>query len=250
MKRRWCVSSPAGRAERRWPVRLLRLAIGGAVIVVAVAVGVPGLRGPVGQQPAAADSGVTQTRWGPLTAADRELLRRVRTAGLWERPTGLQAQDHAASERVKEVGLHLAEDHAKLDVQVRAVAAQLGVPLPDQPTPQQQGWMAELSSERGATYDWTFVNRLRAAHGTVFGIVAQVRATTQNSVIRSFAQVAVEVVMRHMSLLESTGLFTSQQAATLAAPSIRGPITVPVIVTVAALTLVANLALVRRRSWI
>ena len=55
--------------------------------------------------------------------------------------------------------------------------------------------------------------------------------------------------MRHMTLLESTGLFTPLRADPLAAPAIHGPINLPVVATVTILTLVANLAMARRRSW-
>lgn len=147
----------------------------------------------------------TDTESGPLGPADRDFLVKVRQAGLWEIPTGQQAQERAGSTRVKEVGLQLAADHTKLDEQVRALAAKLNVELPATPNADQQGWMAELSTKTGAEYDKTFADRLRFAHGKVFGVVSAVRAGTKNSEIRNFAQAAVDVVMKHMTLLESTG---------------------------------------------
>lgn len=150
--------------------------------------------------------GWTSTEWGPLGPADRDLLVRVRLAGLWEAPAGEQAMQRAGSEAIKEVGHHLAVDHTALDAEVRRVAAKLSVPLPDRPNAEQQGWLDELSARRGTAYDQVFVARLRAAHGKVFGVVAAVRAGTRNEVIREFAQQGVNVVMKHMTLLESTGL--------------------------------------------
>ncbi|MCW2879202.1 MAG: hypothetical protein JWQ95_3302 [Sphaerisporangium sp.] len=147
----------------------------------------------------------TATESGPIGPADRDFLVRVRQAGLWEIPTGQQAQQRAGSARVKEVGQHLVEDHTKLDEQVRALAAKLNVSLPSTPNADQQGWMAELSTKTGEDYDRTFADRLRAAHGKVFSAVALVRAGTKNSEIRAFAQVAIDVVMKHMTLLEGTG---------------------------------------------
>src|SRR5262249_23487129 len=108
-------------------------------------------------------------------------------------------------ERVKEVGAQLATDHHGLDAQVRQVAALLGVALPDQASPEQQGWVQELTVKRGEEFDRTFANRLRAAHGKVFGLVGTVRTGTRNELVRSFAQTAVNVVMKHMTLLESIG---------------------------------------------
>ncbi|MGO4431485.1 hypothetical protein AB4Z54_75030, partial [Streptomyces sp. MCAF7] len=51
-----------------------------------------------------------------------------------------------------------------------------------------------------------FANRLRAAHGKVFGLVAQVRAQSENSMVRSLATRANAVVLDHITVLEDTGL--------------------------------------------
>src|SRR5690349_18813252 len=88
-------------------------------------------------------AGWTMTQWGPLTPADRDVLNRVKQAGLWERPSGLWAQTMASSQRVKEVGAQLAADHLQLDISVEAVAKKLGVTLPKAPTAEQDGWLQE-----------------------------------------------------------------------------------------------------------
>ena len=56
-----------------------------------------------------------------------DLLVEVRLAGLWEGPTGQQAEQQASSAEVREVGRKLADEHAQLDAEVRRVADQLGV---------------------------------------------------------------------------------------------------------------------------
>lgn len=63
-----------------------------------------------------------------------------------------------------------------------------------------------MSGKYGADYDKTFVLRLRAAHGQVFTVIAKVRAQTENSEIRAYAERCMKFVNTHMSLLESTGL--------------------------------------------
>lgn len=153
-----------------------------------------------------ARDGQAARRAGPLNAADRDLLVKVRLAGLWEMPAGRQAEERAASQRVKEVGSLIMNEHATLDEAVRATATQLGVELPDQPNADQQRWLGELNAASGAQWDQIFANRLRAAHGAVFSVIAQVRAGTRNSVMRSFADTTNRAVLRHMGYLESTGL--------------------------------------------
>jgi predicted outer membrane protein len=141
-----------------------------------------------------------------LEAIEREFITVIRFANLWEIPMGKLAAQRGSSPKVKEVGATLADDHTKLDVVVIKLAEQFDVPLPSEPTSQQKSWMAEISSKSGSEFDRVFADRLRGAHGTVFGLVAEVRAGTRSEVIRAFAQQANDVVMKHMTLLESTGL--------------------------------------------
>ncbi|MEC3982832.1 hypothetical protein QMK34_47265, partial [Amycolatopsis sp. H20-H5] len=44
------------------------------------------------------------------------------------------------------------------------------------------------------------------AYGSLFGLASQVRASTRDDDVRAFAQAAVDTFLRHMTLLESTGV--------------------------------------------
>ncbi|GAA3233056.1 DUF4142 domain-containing protein [Actinocorallia longicatena] len=168
---------------------------------------------PPGIQALGLPAASTQTNWGPLTEEDRQLLTKVKQAGLWEMPVGAQAQTRASRSSVKDTGRKINAEHKVLDQDVIAVAARLGVDLPANPNPQQQAWMDELSGLSGDAYDRAFANRLRAAHGKVFSFVATVRADTGNSLIREFATRTMTFVQRHMGYLESTGLVDYTQRA-------------------------------------
>ncbi|TDD05849.1 DUF4142 domain-containing protein [Nonomuraea deserti] len=206
--------------------RLLRgevFMLGGFVVAAAVTIL---LVMPPVIDPAAAQWAQTST--GPLTAADRDLVVKVRQAGLWEMPAGEYARTRAESQRVKEVGRLIMEDHMRLDLLTRQVAKKLGVALPDEPSPQQQSWMAQLAAESGPAFDKDYANLLRAAHGKVFTVVAAVRAGTRNSEIRKFAEECVKFVMRHMALLESTGLVDHNALPEPPAPAPAPPVALAV----------------------
>jgi len=142
---------------------------------------------------------------GPVSALDKELLVRVRQANLWELPAGRLAQDRGSNEQVKRAGLHLMEGHSHLDQIVREMAGALNVEIPNEPNADQQGWVKEMENLQGAEFDRYFANILREAHGKIFPVVATVRSTTKNSMIRDLATETIKAVSDHMEVLEDTG---------------------------------------------
>lgn len=199
-------------------------------------------------------AGYTQTEWGPLGPADRDLLVKVRLAGLWEAPTGQQARQQASRAEVQTVGTNIHAEHVELDRLVLEAADQLGVLVPSRPTAEQLGWMNEMSGLTGTEYDRVFVQRLRAAHGAVLPVIAAVRVGTRNELVRQFATEADEYVTRHIGYLESTGLVDYSALPEAPSPGLlaaaRGPadLVVPALVVVAAvLAALALFSATRRR---
>ncbi|MCQ8768369.1 DUF4142 domain-containing protein [Streptomyces telluris] len=150
--------------------------------------------------------GTRQTPSGPLTALDRDFVRRVRLAGLWEKPAGKLAQERGTTDAVRMAGDHLVDGHTELDQRSVDTARSLDVSLPERPSAEQQGWLEQLQDSRGATFDRVFANLVRAAHGKVFGLVALVRDRTANATVRALATRANTVVLDHITVLENTGL--------------------------------------------
>ncbi|MFI5805852.1 DUF4142 domain-containing protein [Streptomyces sp. NPDC051561] len=213
---------------------LLRRVNGTALIITALVATLAALAFPVwsyadrsgtGQANLAAST--VATKWGPLSAADRDLLVKVRLAGLWELPAGQQAIERAPSQSVKAAGDHLVVGHTDLDARARTVAAQLGIELPNQPTEEQQGWLRQLTASSGPTYERLFANLLRRAHGKVFAVIAQVRNSTRNALIRQLADASNQTVLDHITMLEATGLVDfdaiANEAAGGATASPTGP---------------------------
>lgn len=188
----------------RWTATIVTGIVGvllsGAMSAPALAMNSPIEREPVSPVP------LPENGTGPVTAADRDLLAKVRLAGLWEIPAGEMAQEKGASDRVRQIGAEIREQHVVLDQLTVEAAKRLNVPIPDKPNSEQQGWLREMKRASGAEFDQIFVDRLRQAHGAVFPPIAAVRAGTRNEVVRSLAASANDFVLNHMALLESTGL--------------------------------------------
>ncbi|MEV0221591.1 DUF4142 domain-containing protein [Streptomyces sp. NPDC050704] len=186
---------------------------GTALVIVALAGTLGALAFPVwsytdrsGTGEANLAAGSVPTRWGPLSAADRDLIVRVRLAGLWELPAAQQALERAPSGAMREAADHLIVGHTDLDKRVRVVARDLGVELPNQPTEQQRGWLQQMTdATNGKDYEKTWANLLRSAHGKIFPAIGAVRNSTRNSLVRQLASDANQTVLDHITVLEKTG---------------------------------------------
>ncbi|MGO4750475.1 DUF4142 domain-containing protein [Streptomyces sp. 2MCAF27] len=153
-----------------------------------------------------ASPGDVVTTAGPVSKLDIEFLKKVRQANLWESPAGRLTQTHATSESVKRAGLHIMEGHAKLDEFVRNTAEALNVSLPDEASEEQQGFVRTLENAQGADFDEKFANILRGTHGKIFVTIAQVRASTKNTLMRRFASEVNLTVLDHQNVLDDSGL--------------------------------------------
>jgi predicted outer membrane protein len=143
---------------------------------------------------------------GPVSAADKDLVVKVRLAGLWEIPAGEMAQEKSADPRIQKIGRDIAAQHEILDAFDRAAAKKLKIALPNKPNSDQQAWLAEMRDAEGEEFDEIYIDRLRAAHGKIFPAIGTVRASTRNDVVRRLAQQANQFVVTHMTLLESSGI--------------------------------------------
>ncbi|UQI45144.1 DUF4142 domain-containing protein [Streptomyces sp. HU2014] len=194
-------------------------ALGTGLVVFSLAATLLALLIPVhlfgGAGPAAADArttwsddgqGTTATPFGPLTPLDRDFVRRVRLAGLWEKPAGRLAQEGGTKDAVRMAGDHLVDGHTELDRRSVEVGRALDVTMPERPNADQRGWLDQLNAARGSTFERLFANLVRAAHGKVFALVALVRDRTANAMVRELATRANTVVLDHITVLENTGL--------------------------------------------
>ncbi|MGC0334841.1 putative outer membrane protein [Streptomyces sp. SAI-170] len=182
----------------------------GAMVLTLAALAYPAM---LGVEHTATDTSriIANTRYGPLTEADRDFVVKVRAAGLWEYPLGELTMRRGTTKEMKEAGEHLIVGHAGLDKMCRQIAPELGITLPNQASPQQQQFVATVASKSGTEFDSTAVNIMRVTHGQIFPAIAKIRASTQNTLVRRLADLANDTVLDHITVLEKTGLVNHDQ---------------------------------------
>ncbi len=138
--------------------------------------------------------------------SDRELLVLLSRHSLWQKPASRESSDRARDAKVRKVAGQLAAEHTQLAQTVAEAARQIGVDLPAEPTTEQKSWANAISSSSGEELDRMYANLSRAANGSLIVQVAQTRATTRNVPARVAAQTGLTLLLKHMLLLEGTGL--------------------------------------------
>lgn len=154
---------------------------------------------------------IANTQYGPVTEADRDFVVKVRSAGLWEFPLGQEAMKRGATPAMREAGEHLVVGHALLDASCRKIAQELNITLPNEATPQQRQFVATVKGNTGKQFDTTAANIMRVTHGQIFPAIANIRATTKNTLVRQLANEANSVVLDHITSMEKTGLVDFDQ---------------------------------------
>ncbi|MPZ83571.1 MAG: DUF4142 domain-containing protein [Actinophytocola sp.] len=160
-----------------------------------------------------------------VSESDQRLLVAMRKADVLVIPAGQQARQRAERAEIRELADHVATDQVGLDAELRALAGKLGVSVQNKADEEQLGQVAELSVLSGAAYDAAFTTLLRAAHGEVFPLIAEVRANTTNDAVRTFAKKAAGVIETQLDLVEGTGLVGDAEASSTRVPAI--PVVAP-----------------------
>ncbi len=154
--------------------------------------------------------------------SDRDLLAELHRVVLVEEMISDQAKQRASAPQVKDLAGQLSRDQHSLDGQVRAVALQLRIGLPDRLSARDQAVPAQLAGESGPQFDHDYVNRTHAAEAQSLSDVGAVRATTRDATERSFTEQVGLILLQHLRLLESTNLVDESgfpAPATATAPS-------------------------------
>ena len=107
---------------------------------------------------------------------------------------------------MRAIGDNLVEGHTDLDKRAIKAGRTLGIPLPSQPTIEQQAFLEKIKNVEGDQFDRVFVNKLRKDSGQYLALISLVRDQTRNSMVRALTTRANSVLLRDLAQLEETGL--------------------------------------------
>ena len=148
-----------------------------------------------------------------LTTADRQFVKKAAQGGLAEVQLGQLATEKAASPEVKQFGQRMVDDHTKANDQLKQVASEEGVTVPDQLDAKDAATKARLEKLSGKAFDRAYMHDMVMDHTKD---VSEFRMESKNAsdpAVKNFAKETLPVLESHLkeakSIAPKTGAKTT-----------------------------------------
>ena len=159
-------------------------------------------------------SGNSASSSGKLAPADRQFIKKAAEGGLAEVQLGQLATEKADSQDVKQFGQRMVDDHTKANDQLKQVASQKGVTVPDKLSPKDAATKARLEKLSGKAFDRAYMRDMVMDHTKD---VSEFRMESKNAKdpdVKNFASQTLPTLQDHLkeakSIAPNTGAKTSQ----------------------------------------
>jgi putative membrane protein len=100
----------------------------------------------------------------PLTLKEKMFIKNAAEGGLAEVEMGQLAKDNSTTQDVKDFGNRMIEDHGKANDELKALATQKNVDLPEKPGILQRASIKLLSGKKGDDFDKAYMKDLVKDH--------------------------------------------------------------------------------------
>lgn len=118
---------------------------------------------------------------------ETEFMVRAANSDLFEIQTGRLAAGKGMTAEVRALGQHLVTDHTASSTELKALAAQKNITLPDSLSVDKRTIRVRLAAETGKTFDQDFATTQIAAHDEAISLYQQASSELQDPEIKAFA---------------------------------------------------------------
>jgi putative membrane protein len=154
--------------------------------------------GAVAQTSDASASRANNAANGSVSSSDRMFIRKAAEGGLAEVQLGQLATEKADSPEVKQFGQRMVDDHSKANDQLKQVASQKGVNVPDKLNAKDAATKARLEKLSGKAFDRAYMRDMVTDHTKD---VSEFRMESKNAKdpdVKSFASQTLPTLEDHL----------------------------------------------------
>jgi putative membrane protein len=133
-----------------------------------------------------------------VATADQDFMLAAAQGGMTEVKLGELAAQKGTRADVKEFGQMMVKDHTAINDDMKALAAQKGVTLPDSLDAKHQAMVAKMSALTGAEFDDAYINGMIKAHTKDAKAFKAEFVATKDADIKNFLDKSIPVVDAHL----------------------------------------------------
>jgi putative membrane protein len=136
-------------------------------------------------------------------SADTRFVMQAWEGGMMEVAKGKLAAQKGAHEGVKQFGQKMADDHSKVNDELKSIASGKNITLPDEmPKAPTQATLAKLEKLEGAAFDRAYVeDRLRDHEKTIALFEREVK-TGKDAELKAFAEKTLPTLKEHLTTVQ------------------------------------------------
>jgi putative membrane protein len=155
-----------------------------------------------GQTPTSRPADKASGEHGGPSASDTAFVKKAAEGGLAEVAMAKLAQQKAASDEVKAFAAKLEKDHTQANTELKQVAAQKNVTLPDAPSKMHQGKHDKLSALSGAAFDKAYVAAMVEEHQKDVREFSRAASSSADADIKAFAAKTLPTLKEHLQQVQ------------------------------------------------
>ena len=147
---------------------------------------------------ALAGGGAARAQTDTVNDQDKAFLKGQQETNLAEVALGKVAVERATSEKVRELATMLLSDHQKVMELNRALSSKLGLPIPEEPSAEQQATAEKIKAQTGAAFDAAYVAAQVEGHTKSVGKAQTEIASGSHPDVKAFATEYVPKAQMHL----------------------------------------------------
>lgn len=138
-----------------------------------------------------------------LSTADKDFILAAAQGGMTEVKLGELAAQKGMRQDVKEFGQTMVKDHTAINSDLKALAAQKGVTLPDSLDTKHQGMVDKMTALTGSEFDAAYIGDMIKAHKQDAKAFKAESSATQDADLKSFVDKSIPVVDEHLQHIKA-----------------------------------------------
>jgi putative membrane protein len=132
------------------------------------------------------------------SAADEKFAGEAASGGMAEVKLGQLAQEKAVSQKVKEFGQKMVQDHSQAGDELKEVAQKEGLKLPEEMSRQEQATYNRLSRLSGEQFDRAYERAMLTDHQKDLAAFEREASSGKNEALKQFAARTLPTLKEHL----------------------------------------------------